>query len=407
MSMLLYSVLGYSRRRNGTAFYCVIAAFAMLSAAIPPLIKNSELSEWASEITVFAATALAPYFLLEPIKKRTFFFFGILYCATCDYIIAMISSVARQMNKVSVLAAYTAVYLCVAVISILVGKKSGKTVPSGFIESLNPLIYIILFIADLAACYEVDMKSDSSYYLEVSNVLKLTSTALVVGCISYIIYKYLDSLEKQQQAETQLEIEIAHYEDMMRRNRDIRTFRHDYKNNLTSLAILLDGGRNQEAREYINEISDALETTKNRFATGNYFADAILSDKADQALKKGVAIEFSGTLPENGISNYDLCTVLTNAIDNAVRGCEELAPCAVFINSVEKSNVVKLTVRNPVSRQVVIKNNEIKTTKRDSHDHGLGIGNIKRTVKKYNGYVNLDCDDDTFTVEIGFILGGE
>ena len=407
MAMLLYAVFGYRRRRNGSAFYILLAVSAIISAAIPLLIKNRGTADWLSEITVFAATASLPYFLLEPIKKRTFFFFGILYCATCDYLVAIISSVAQQMNKTAQAAVYLIIYLCVIVGSIILGQKAKNKIRPGFFESLNPLIYLILFIADLAVCYEVDMKNDSSYYVEVSDVLKLTSTALVVGCISYIIYKYLDSLNKQQNAETQLEIEITHYEEMMHRNHDIRTFLHDYKNNLSSLAILIDNGRYQEVREYINEIEDAIETTKNRFTTGNFFADAILSEKEEQSLKKGIAIEFSGTLPEKGISNYDLCTVLTNALDNAVRGCESVAPCTISINSVEKNNAVKLTIKNPVSKKVVIKNNEIKTTKRDSQDHGLGIGNIKRTVKNYNGYAALDCTDTEFTIETGFILGGK
>ena len=404
MAMLLHAVFGYRRRRNRTVFYFLIVVFAIFSAAIPLLIKNGETSEWLNEITVFAATASLPYFLLEPIKKRTFFFFGVLYCATCDYTVAIISSVAPQMNKTAQTSAYLVIYLCVITASIFVEKKSNRNIPSGFIESLNPLIYIILFIADLAVCYEVDMKNDSSYYAEVSDVLKLTSTALVVGCISYIVYKYLDSQNKQQQTKVQLEIEIAHYEEMMRRNRDVRTFRHDYKNNLSSLAILIDSGRYQEAREYINEIEDAIETTKNRFTTGNYFADAILSDKADQALKKGIDITFSGTLPEKGISNYDLCTVLTNALDNAVRGCAGCEPCAVKINGIEKNNVLKIIIKNPVVKNVEIKNNSIKTTKNDSLNHGIGISNMRRTVKKYDGYISLECDNNEFKTEIGLII---
>ncbi|MBQ7596018.1 MAG: hypothetical protein IJU45_05080, partial [Clostridia bacterium] len=144
MAMLLYAVLGYRKRRNTTAFYILIAVFAMISAAIPLLIKNRETSEWLSEISVFAATAFLPYFLLEPIKKHTFFFFGVLYCATCDYIAAIVSSVAQQMNKTSQAVVYLIIYLFVIVGSIIVSKKAKSKILPGFFESINPVIYIII-----------------------------------------------------------------------------------------------------------------------------------------------------------------------------------------------------------------------------------------------------------------------
>ena len=169
---------------------------------------------------------------------------------------------------------------------------------------------------------------------------------------------------------------------MIAKNRDIRAFRHDYKNNLFSISAFIKSGRLDEAEKYIGELSDELSLTENTYSTGNYLADAILSDKSQSAAEKGITIDFSGTIPAKGIKNSDLCAVISNAVDNAIRGCEKCASCKINIISEEKSSGVLMTFKNPVKEKVVIKNNIIRTTKQDKNNHGIGLGNIRRAAKK-------------------------
>ena len=51
-----------------------------------------------------------------------------------------------------------------------------------------------------------------------------------------------------------------------------------------------------------------------------------------------------------------------------------------------------------------IKNNTIKTSKKDTDNHGFGIGNIKRTAQKYNGFVTLSSTDKEFSIKIGLLF---
>lgn len=72
-----------------------------------------------------------------------------------------------------------------------------------------------------------------------------------------------------------------------------------------------------------------------------------------------------------------------------------------MINSKESSKGVIIRIKNPVTEKVEIKDNRIKTTKADKENHGIGIENIKKTVEKYGGFVELNCDDSYFEIEIG------
>ena len=43
---------------------------------------------------------------------------------------------------------------------------------------------------------------------------------------------------------------------------------------------------------------------------------------------------------------------------------------------------------------------DIVSTKEDSENHGYGLKNIKKTVEKYDGYIEDDHANNTFSVDI-------
>lgn len=99
----------------------------------------------------------------------------------------------------------------------------------------------------------------------------------------------------------------------------------------------------------------------------------------------------------------DLVTLLTNLLDNAIEACEKLDPenKAVSRNiqfkMVLEEGQLILSVRNPVTTPVQIKNNMIVTSKKDSIHHGIGLSNVDAVIKKYGGTSVLACDNKCFS----------
>ena len=55
-------------------------------------------------------------------------------------------------------------------------------------------------------------------------------------------------------------------------------------------------------------------------------------------------------------------------------------------------------IENRVQIPVSIVDNQIpQTTKPDKTLHGLGLQNVKRLAEQYDGYLLLECSDNTFT----------
>ena len=241
----------------------------------------------------------------------------------------------------------------------------------------------------------------------VANFLLVLSAVLVVGCIAFIVYKYFAVSQKQKDVQMLLDSQLMHNEEILKSNSDIRRFRHDYINNVFALSTLIDQNRIEEAKEYLAKMNDIPALTGVSFATGNYLADAIISSKAAIAQEKGIRIEFDGTIPSQGINNNDICTILANALDNAICAAPENASSPITISSLEQNTGFILTITNPVAQSVEIRNNRIRTSKKDKTNHGFGIDNIKAVAKEYNGFVNLTCENNLFIIEIGLMFKGE
>lgn len=345
---------------------------------------------------------ITPYMALDLKKKKLFILFGFVLDCFFDVLTQVFTLLFRIKSSTIIYnTIFSAWFLVCIFISLLLYYKKHFVIPKFFLEQIPTIFYILFFIAFFVISLMLDKDKETFGLLE----LYLAGGFVIISFfgISYIVVKYITVSSKQKESEIQLEMQAEHYQDLAEKNRDIRRFRHDIKNNLLALDILLSDGKYDEAKNYIDSMNESVKETENRFSTGSYLADAILSHKADEIKNDKIDIEFSGTIPSERISNNDLCTILANSIDNAARACKEIAPCIINVTSDETEKGCTITVSNPVLKKVEIKNNSIKTSKKDAQNHGFGIENIKKVAEKYHGFVRLSCTDSEFTIKIGLL----
>lgn len=402
---LLNKLVGYATKENKSLFIIVSTLIFAIVAAGMLLIKNRETALTLPDTFSMLAYIVLPYLLMKPRKKATFFLFGLIYASTADFIVFVIVSLAKIDSTVYEYLIYVGFYAILLTAAVLYVRHGKKEVPHEFFETIPPIVYVVIIIADWSSYYGVMLSLDETYYKDVYQTLMLSSAVLVTVCLSFIVYKYFTVTRTQKEAEHQLELQLKHYESLTESTQEIRSFRHDIKNNLFSLNIMLSEGKLDEAKKYVESLNGRIDETKRfSYCTGNYLADAILADKAGLAAEYGTKIIFSGTIPENGIEKYDLCTVLTNALDNAITACRDILNSAVKITSKETGMGCRITISNPVKFEPQIKNGKIKTSKSDKKNHGFGIENIRKTAEKYNGFVKLSCENKTFKLDVAMTL---
>lgn len=216
--------------------------------------------------------------------------------------------------------------------------------------------------------------------------------SLIINVTTKNYYTVLNSLLEKQVA-----AHISHYEKLEKLNSDMRTFRHDYINHLSSINALIGEGCYADAQNYIEKLTESTHRNEAIFLTGNRLADAILTDKSDNC-KDFADIEFNGCITDK-IENSDICIILANALDNAVEACKKCPKRGkISVAAQVRQGYWTITMRNPtVSAD---SQGIMKTSKEDEKNHGFGLLSIEQTVKKYDGTMAVSIKDRIFEMSV-------
>ncbi len=184
--------------------------------------------------------------------------------------------------------------------------------------------------------------------------------------------------------------------------KQVRAWRHDYRNHIQNMKIQLSEGNYDRLDKYLSELSDDLETVDTVIKTGNVMADAILNSKLSVAEKMNIRVNVKANIPQNiPMSDVELCAVIGNLLDNAVEACARIPEDDRFIRVYlgTMKGQFYLSVQNAAG--IVKKNGTAYlSTKRGNENHGFGIFRIDRIAKKYGAYVNRQSEKGVFATEI-------
>ncbi len=196
------------------------------------------------------------------------------------------------------------------------------------------------------------------------------------------------------------ETEQRYYDEINRRYQESRKIRHDIQNHLLALNMLIESGNIDSARKYINEVSEQTDLAAMPVKTGSEVLDALLFKKTEQAQEKQVSLifEVSCSLMECGISDYDLCTVFGNIIDNAIEAVNEKDTVTVKLNN--QHDMLYISCENIIRKPLKKRGDRILTTKPNPLSHGYGIARVKEIAARYEGAVQITDEGGKFLIEI-------
>ena len=204
----------------------------------------------------------------------------------------------------------------------------------------------------------------------------------------------------------------AQYEAVMKSNFELRRVRHDMKNHLLAIRNMAEKTSDPELIGYVDSILGEISSASVPYRTGNDIADAIIADKTAKANKRGLELKVSGDMAGAKIEANDIVTILANLLDNAIE-----AVCRLYgteLSSDQKT--IELELRKNANFLYIIEKNisgeridkGIIRSSKDSPDHGFGVFNIRKTVKKYGGEFDISCENlegtSLYMVEVELIL---
>lgn len=276
------------------------------------------------------------------------------------------------------------------------------------IQSLRPLYVVLILIFIIF----YDLFIYSTLFINKISKFMVWGTFFTIPLIVFLILKISVTSKKHEETaillEKQLENQTEYYKKINNIYTEFRSFRHDYKNHIMCLRNLIAENNIEEAVEYLNDLSLSADNKQKYYDTGNNMINALITDKNEKAVSCNAKIAFYGAVPDSGIKNIDLCTIFSNALDNAIEACEKDnsgSEKIITVDSKYNQGIYFLTVSNPYFDSIILDNNgNISTSKANKTYHGFGLSNIKKAVKKYDGHTETDDSNNIFKLNIDITM---
>lgn len=249
---------------------------------------------------------------------------------------------------------------------------------------------------DLRALFGFERIVNNSY----KNIL-IFSTATGILLLFLILfleygYKRLINIEKTRS-------EQRYIKEIDEKYNEMRTIKHDMNNHLSAILFLMDAGKNDEAKKYIRELTGAASVVSDIKKTGVRALDLLLWNKASQALSKNIDLKMilEDEYTDIGVSEYELCSMYANILDNAMEAVEKLDVADRFISlrSQRQMELMCIFCENPY-KDVSRENGSFVSTKADKVNHGLGLKQIQRIAEKHGGTVRIETNDGMFKISV-------
>ncbi len=310
--------------------------------------------------------------------------------------------------------------MIIAEIVIIIGSIIIKKIIQRIPVSLGGLNFITIITPFFLNIVVLGICSDQLYYdktliigniwsfvtiLAVSGIMLLGTICNIAVLESYLNVKKIESEKKLQISEMSLQYD--YYVKQAKDMENIRRLSHDIKNHLEALKCDVDA---EQKKEYIKGIEHKLGQYQSYYKTGNAFIDSILHVKKLEALEKDIEFKiFADFTPFKSIKNEDLCVIVSNTIDNALRECELIkeedstSECLVQLKAQKIKGFLSIICENSLreSQAALLKGKTcLETTKKDKKNHGIGMKNIVSVVQNYGGELSFNVIDGIFCISI-------
>jgi len=185
---------------------------------------------------------------------------------------------------------------------------------------------------------------------------------------------------------------------------NIKSIRHDMKFHLAVARDLTANNRADEATDYLNNLLGNIEKNEIYSNTKNIAFDSIINFKLNNSEQENIQLDIRLLIPPSlNIEVADIVTILGNLLDNALDAVSKVDNKMIKLDIEYSRESLFIQVKNTfdgVVNYADCTNGEEKRvlTRKNSGEHGHGLRNIRKSVEKYNGHIDISHDDNIFSV---------
>jgi|GEM_PF-2939746 Histidine kinase-, DNA gyrase B-, and HSP90-like ATPase. len=270
-----------------------------------------------------------------------------------------------------------------------------------FLAALPILNVIVIYIIAILAVY----KTDQSMIHYIMALMAVTS-----GVLSLAVFYFFDNISKSNQLENDItlmqqrvDMQYGYYQQLEIEYDSSQKIMHDIKNHIKVFERLYETGQAEEGLEYAKKIYEIVEELGLKFKSNNRILNIIINEKMKICERYQIEFIYSVENLDLGfIDDIDITAIFANILDNAIEACRQITgeKKQIELRVYQFNNMFIINLINDI--EDVPRKGEEKFISSKKNHKAIGLSNVRTSVLKYDGDINIDVEQDKFSVSIIF-----
>ena len=194
---------------------------------------------------------------------------------------------------------------------------------------------------------------------------------------------------------------------------ELKGYAHDYAKQINEIKALLNDESNdkhlcKDLQIYVENVYESINENHKFSFIPMAALRAILSQTQIRCNTEQIQFIFDIQYTDFQFIEFaDLYAIFDNLLSNAIEACSKIHTSSdryINLTIFKKNNMVWIRISNPLAVPVIVKRGNIQTTKSNREKHGYGIKNMRKAVRRYGGYADIEYSKDEFVVTIALPL---
>ena len=246
----------------------------------------------------------------------------------------------------------------------------------------------------------------NAVYIVITTVL-----IIVVNTTAYIIMIVLSKYNETknriavlEQYQNEIDKKVS---EINSKNKEVYNIKHEFNKNSLLMQKLIDQNKLSEAKNILSDWSDVdFGEDKQYVSLKHSMLETIINNELTMCSKESILIDKIDLLDieQNlyGISEYDMCTIISNLLNNAIEACKKCkGEKSISLIITKEIDYIKIkTINSAETTNLAYNGKALKTSKKDKVRHGIGTQIINDLAIMYDGETDYKLKDNKFTATV-------
>ena len=313
----------------------------------------------------------------------------------------VILSLTKYMPGQPVNQVYECITSFILLLIAIIIQRTTKSEQEITLPTLNMIALLMVPVISIVYIYYLVITVHEIKGIVIFAALALLFINILIFYLYHSLLKFYSARMNEQVFKQMLEV-YSYQLDIARESEErVKALRHDIKHHIIELSAMAKKNNNDDMIKYLSGMKDFMLNPKEYSTTGNQEIDGVLNYMLQKANKTLNQVDVQINIPEDlYFNNFNICVILGNLVDNAVREASKSKEKLLTIKMQIKQEVLLIFIENSYSGKILEKKNGLQTTQTELAIHGIGLENVKKVVLANGGEIKTDYTSDRFCVQV-------